>query len=49
MRVMATDHRYLEKALCAKDHLIWVGGISGYVIGIFITPMERALERLRRL
>lgn len=32
-----------------KDHLIWVGGISDYAIGIFVTPMERALERLRRL
>ena len=32
-----------------EDQLIWVGGISDYAIGIFITPMERALERLRRL
>lgn len=31
------------------DHLIWVGGISDYAIGIFSTPVERALERLRKL
>jgi len=32
-----------------RDQLIWVGGISDYAIGIFVTPMEQALERLRRV
>jgi len=32
-----------------KDQLIWVGGISDYAIGIFITPLKRALGKLHRV
>ncbi len=32
-----------------KDQLIWVGGVGDYAIGIFTTPIERALERLRKI
>ncbi|RLE30192.1 hypothetical protein DRJ54_03225 [Candidatus Acetothermia bacterium] len=30
-----------------RDLLLWVGGISDYAIGIFSTPLERALVMLR--
>ena len=29
-----------------EDRLIWIGGVSDYSIGIFITELDRALERL---
>jgi len=32
-----------------EDKLIWVGGISDYAIGIFMTPLKRALEKLHRV
>ena len=32
-----------------KDYLIWIGGGSDYGIGIFITKIEEALEKLRPL
>ena len=32
-----------------QDQLIWVGGIGDYAIGIFTTPIERALEKLRNV
>jgi predicted GH43/DUF377 family glycosyl hydrolase len=32
-----------------QDKLIWVGGIGDYAIGIFTAPIERALERLRKI
>lgn len=32
-----------------KDHLIWIGGISDYGIGIFIAELEEALEKLKRI
>jgi len=30
-----------------KEFLIWTGGISDYSIGIFVTELDRALEKLR--
>ena len=30
-----------------KDYLIWIGGVSDYGIGIFVTKIEEALSRLR--
>jgi len=30
-----------------KNHLIWIGGVSDYCIGIFITELDKALEKLR--
>lgn len=30
-----------------KDYLIWIGGISDYCIGIFITELNKALEKLK--
>ncbi len=32
-----------------KDQLIWVGGVGDYAIGIFTTPIERVLEKLRNV
>ena len=32
-----------------QDKLIWVGGVGDYAIGIFTTPIEQALERLRKI
>lgn len=32
-----------------KDHLIWIGGVGDYCIGIFITKLDDALARLRRV
>ncbi len=32
-----------------KEHLIWVGGLSDYAIGIFTTKLGLALEQLRKV
>ncbi len=32
-----------------KDQLIWVGGVSDYSIGFFATPLEKALELVKRV
>ena len=31
------------------EHLIWIGGISDYGIGIFIAELEEALGKLKRI
>jgi predicted GH43/DUF377 family glycosyl hydrolase len=33
--------------LTCKDLLVWIGGISDYTIGVFVTEIKEALERLR--
>ena len=33
--------------LAYKEKLIWVGGISDYGIGIFMTDLDKALEKIR--
>ena len=32
-----------------KDHLIWIGGVSDYCIGVFVAELADVLGRLRRL
>ena len=31
-----------------KDYLIWIGGVSDYCIGVFITELNEALAKLKR-
>ena len=35
--------------LCYKDHLIWIGGVGDYCIGVFIAKLDDALACLRRV
>ncbi len=35
--------------LCDGDHLIWIGGVSDYAIGVFIAKLEDALSKLREV
>ena len=30
-----------------RDHLIWIGGVSDYSVGIFVTELDDALEKLK--
>lgn len=32
-----------------RDYLIWIGGVSDYSVGIFITKLENALEKITRI